>query len=105
MVQLYAADPVAQVTRPVRWLLGFAKVELDPGEQAEVRFDVHTDRLAFTGLDGRRIVEPGEIHLYAGPSSADTPAHAVVELTGGVRTAEVLRRHRVPVTVGRARPV
>ncbi|GAA5038678.1 beta-glucosidase [Thermocatellispora tengchongensis] len=105
VVQLYAADPVAQVTRPVRWLLGFAKVELDPGEQAEVRFDVHTDRLAFTGLDGRRIVEPGEIHLYAGPSSADTPAHAVVELTGGVRTAEVLRRHRVPVTVGRARPV
>ncbi|MGW3414279.1 fibronectin type III-like domain-contianing protein [Streptomyces sp. NPDC000888] len=53
-VQLYAVDPVAQVTRPVRSLLGFSKVSLAPGEQATVRFGVHTDRLAFTGLGGRR---------------------------------------------------
>ncbi|MFF1681363.1 glycoside hydrolase family 3 C-terminal domain-containing protein [Streptomyces sp. NPDC058256] len=53
-VQLYAVDPVAQATRPVRSLLGFSKVSLAPGEQATVRFGVHTDRLAFTGLGGRR---------------------------------------------------
>jgi beta-glucosidase len=72
-VQLYAIDPVAQVTRPVRSLLGFAKVALEPGEQATVRFHVHTDRLAFTGLAGTRIVEPGEILLEVGSSSLDTP--------------------------------
>lgn len=32
-VQLYAIDPVAQVTRPVRSLLGFAKVPLEPGSR------------------------------------------------------------------------
>ncbi|WP_262058817.1 fibronectin type III-like domain-contianing protein [Streptomyces sp. STR69] len=35
-VQVYAIDPVAQVTRPVRSLLGFAKVALEPGERATV---------------------------------------------------------------------
>ncbi|MGW7255270.1 fibronectin type III-like domain-contianing protein [Streptomyces sp. NPDC054834] len=37
-------DPVAQVTRPVRALLAFAKVQLEPGEEATVRF-VQLDRL------------------------------------------------------------
>ncbi|QFR01721.1 glycosyl hydrolase [Streptomyces phaeolivaceus] len=100
-VQLYAIDPVAQVTRPVRSLLGFAKVALAPGRQATVRFHVHTDRLAFAGLDGRRIVEAGEILLHAGSSSLDTPVRAVVRLVGAERDATVLRHHAVPVTVER----
>ncbi|MFC8717724.1 glycoside hydrolase family 3 N-terminal domain-containing protein [Kitasatospora sp. NPDC057198] len=100
-VQLYAVDPVAQVTRPVRALLAFAKVDLAPGEQAAVRFDVHTDRLAFTGLDGR-IVEPGEIALHAGTSSADTPLRASLHLTGEQRDATVLQHFGVPTTVERS---
>lgn len=100
-VQLYGVDPVAQVTRPVRALLGFAKVSLAPGEQATVRFHVHTDRLAFTGLDGRRVVEAGEILLYAGSSSLDTPVHEAIRLVGEERDATVVRHHAVPVTVER----
>ena len=100
-VQLYAIDPVAQVTRPVRSLLGFAKVALEPGEQATVRFHVHTDRLAFTGLAGTHIVEPGEILLEAGSSSLDAPVRAAIQLVGEERDATVLRHHAVPVSVER----
>lgn len=100
-VQLYAIDPVAQVTRPVRSLLGFAKVALEPGEQATVRFHVHTDRLAFTGLGGTRIVEPGEILLEVGSSSLDTPVRGAVQLVGEERDATVLAHHAVPVSVER----
>lgn len=100
-VQLYAVDPVAQVSRPVRSLLGFAKVDLEPGERATVRFDVHTDRLAFTGLDGHRIVEPGGILLYAGSSSLDTPARVAVQLVGAQRELNVLEHHGVPVGIER----
>jgi beta-glucosidase len=96
-VQLYFTDPVAQVTRPVRALLAYAKVPLEPGEETTVRFDVHTDRLAFTGLDGHRIVEPGEILLYAGSSSRATPNVLSVQLVGERRDATVIRHHGVPV--------
>ncbi|MFJ6894410.1 glycoside hydrolase family 3 N-terminal domain-containing protein [Streptomyces hokutonensis] len=100
-VQLYAIDPVAQVTRPVRSLLGFAKVALEPGEEATIRFHVHTDRLAFTGLAGRRIVEPGEILLQIGSSSLETPVRETVRLIGEGRDVTVLRQHAVPVSVER----
>ncbi|WP_051800923.1 glycoside hydrolase family 3 N-terminal domain-containing protein [Streptomyces sp. NRRL F-525] len=100
-VQLYAIDPVAQVTRPVRSLLGFAKVALEPGEQATVRFHIHTDRLAFTGLAGTRIVEPGEILLEVGSSSLDTPLRGTVQLVGEERDATVLAHHAVPVSIER----
>ncbi|MFJ2884778.1 glycoside hydrolase family 3 N-terminal domain-containing protein [Streptomyces sp. NPDC087305] len=100
-VQLYAIDPVAQVTRPVRSLLGFAKVALEPSEQAMVRFHVHTDRLAFTGLGGTRIVEPGEILLEVGSSSLDTPVRGAVQLVGEERDATALAHHAVPVSVER----
>ncbi|NEA99079.1 glycoside hydrolase family 3 N-terminal domain-containing protein [Streptomyces sp. SID13726] len=95
-VQLYYTDPVAQVTRPVRALLAYAKVELEPGAETTVHFEVHTDRLAFIGLSGRRIVEPGEILLHAGSSSADTPNTVSVELVGEQRDASVIRHHAVP---------
>ncbi|MBO0819977.1 MAG: glycoside hydrolase family 3 C-terminal domain-containing protein, partial [Nocardiopsaceae bacterium] len=32
VVQLYLSDPVAQVVRPLRWLAGFARVALAPGQ-------------------------------------------------------------------------
>jgi beta-xylosidase len=85
VVQLYLRDPVASVTRPVRQLLGFARVELAPGQAARVELEVHTDRLSFTGASGRRVVEPGRIELHLGRSSADTPLRADVELVGPVR--------------------
>lgn len=85
VVQLYSADPVAQVTRPVQQLIGYARVALEAGERARVAFTVHADRFSFTGLARKRIVEPGEIVLSAGFSVADRPATATVRLAGPVR--------------------
>ncbi|MDQ3790569.1 MAG: fibronectin type III-like domain-contianing protein, partial [Actinomycetota bacterium] len=71
VVQLYLHDPVAQVARPVQKLIGFAKVWLAPGESRRVQFDVPPEATAFTGLAGKRIVEPGDVELWLGASSAD----------------------------------
>lgn len=85
VVQLYSSDPVAQVTRPVRQLVGYARVELAAGSAATVTFDLHADRFSFTGLDRRRIVEPGLIELAAGLSLRDLTASAAFEMTGSAR--------------------
>ncbi|MBG0560790.1 glycoside hydrolase family 3 N-terminal domain-containing protein [Actinoplanes aureus] len=97
IVQLYFTDPVAQVARPVQALLAFAKVELDPGQAAAMSFDIHTDRFAFTGANGVRIVEAGEINLSAGFSSTDTTAYATVTITGSRETTGRLSQYHVPV--------
>ena len=73
VVQLYLGDPVASVVRPVKWLAGFARAALAPGEAARVTFRLHADRTAFTGRDLTKIVEPGTITVDLGGSSDDLP--------------------------------
>jgi beta-glucosidase-like glycosyl hydrolase len=84
VVQLYARDVVAGVTRPVAQLLGYRRIDLQPGGEALVRFEVPTTRLAFTDAQYRRIVEPGEIELWVGPSCAERETAASITITGPV---------------------
>jgi beta-xylosidase len=84
--QLYVRDLLASVVRPVKELKAFGRVELPAGGSATVTFKVPTDMLCFTGMEGRRIVEPGEFELQVGASSADVRLLATVTLTGSVRT-------------------
>jgi hypothetical protein len=99
VVQLYLRDVVAQVTRPVRQLVGFARVPLEPGEARDVTFHVHTDRTSFTGRDLVRIVEPGEVEVQVGASAGDLPCRGSVLLTGPVRATGPDRRLTTPVEV------
>ncbi len=99
VVQLYLHDLVAQVTRPVRQLVGFARVHLEPGEAVDVRFTLHADRTAFTGRDLQRIVEPGEFDVLVGTSSADPACQARLRLTGPLRVVGSDRRMITPVEV------
>ena len=99
VVQLYLGDPVASVVRPTRWLAGFARVTLAPGESARVAFSLHADRTAFTGRDGTRIVEPGEISVGVGGASDDLPLAGSFTLTGRVRPAGADRVLTTPVSV------
>ena len=68
-VQLYIRDLVGNVTRPVRELKGFRRIELEPGQTETVTFDLHTDDLAFFGRDQQRVVEAGEFRAWVGGSS------------------------------------
>jgi beta-glucosidase len=84
--QIYVRDLLASVVRPVKELKAFGKVELAPGASARVTACIPTDMLCFTGLEGRRIVEPGQFELQVGASSGDIRLRAQVELTGAPHT-------------------
>ena len=99
VVQLYLSDPVSSVVRPVKWLAGFARAALEPGEGALITFHVHADRTSFTGRDLTRIVEPGTITVTLGGSSDDLPLTGAFTLTGPVRTLGIDRVLDTPVSV------
>jgi beta-xylosidase len=99
VVQLYLADPVAQVARPERWLAGFTRVGLAPGEAKRVAFRLHADRTAFSGLSGKRVVEPGEIGVAIGGASDCLPLTATFTLTGPLRGVGASRVLDTPTAV------
>jgi beta-glucosidase len=75
VVQLYAHDPVASVSRPVQELRGFRRVALAPGEAKRVAFTLSPAQFAIWD-SGRWRIEPGEIELMVGASSADIRGRA-----------------------------
>jgi beta-xylosidase len=99
VVQLYLRDPVAQVTRPVRYLAGFARVFLPPGRASRATFLLHADRTSFHGVTGARVVEPGLIEVAIGSSSADLRLRGEFELTGPERLTGTDRVLTTPATI------
>ncbi len=74
VVQLYVRDLVASVTRPVRELKGFQKIELAPGEERDVAFRLTPDDLAFWRADMTFGSEPGAFDVFVGDDSTATLA-------------------------------
>jgi beta-xylosidase len=99
VVQLYLHDPVAQVTRPRNRLIGYARVALEPGEAATVSFGFHADLSSFTGRQGRRIVEPGDLEVRFGASSADIRHSVPLRLVGPEREVDHHRRLTAAVSL------
>lgn len=99
VVQLYAHDEFASVTRPVAQLLGYARVDLEPGESAAVEFRVPTSRLAFSDRSLRRVIEPGGIQLWVGPSCDKRETETRLEITGDTVAVGVHDERLVGVSV------
>ena len=71
VIQLYIRDLVSSVTRPVKELKGFLKITLTPGESRTVTLPILPEHLAFTTLEKKLQVEPGEFEIMVGTSSRD----------------------------------
>ncbi|WP_377639153.1 glycoside hydrolase family 3 N-terminal domain-containing protein [Oryzobacter terrae] len=70
VVQLYAHDPVADVTRPEVELVAWRAVDLAPGASADVELAVVPGDFAYTGRDLTQRVDAGEVVLLTGPDAA-----------------------------------
>ncbi|MEV6710913.1 glycoside hydrolase family 3 N-terminal domain-containing protein [Lentzea sp. NPDC051208] len=85
VVQIYLHDPVAEVARPVRQLIGAVKVDLAPGQTRTVTARLHADLTSYTGRAGHRQVDPGDVELHVGTSSANIHTSLKLALTGPAR--------------------
>jgi beta-glucosidase len=102
VVQLYVRDLHASVTRPVKELKGYARVTLAAGKRCSVSFALAAEQLAFTGVDGELIVEPGRHRVMVGTSSTDLPLQAEFEVVGEPR--RLAARTRFFTTIGVSDP-
>lgn len=71
VVQLYIRDLVGSVTRPVKELKGFQKIELNAGETKTVSFKITPEDLKFYNGDLKYDWEPGEFEIMIGTNSND----------------------------------
>jgi beta-glucosidase len=99
VVQLYVSDLVASVTRPERELRGFARIGLAPGEAKRVEFELPVAQLAFYDVAMQLAVEPGEIGIFVGSSSADVRLEGTVTIRGERRAVQRAEIRPTRVTV------
>jgi beta-glucosidase len=82
--QLYIRDLVGSLTRPLRELKGFQRVEIPAGESRTVSFTITEENLAYwhlaegvtLGADGEYAfsAEPGDFHVWIAPNAAEGQA-------------------------------
>ncbi|WP_340111427.1 beta-glucosidase BglX [Maribellus mangrovi] len=68
IVQLYIHDKVGSITRPIKELKGFEKINLKPGDVKNVSFELKAEDLQFYNGDDY-IIEPGDFEVWIGPNS------------------------------------
>ncbi|MFT3949366.1 MAG: fibronectin type III-like domain-contianing protein [Agriterribacter sp.] len=71
VVQLYIRDMAGSITRPVKELKGFQKIELKAGESKTVSFIISAEDLKFYNSDLKFVAEPGDFKLFIGTNSRD----------------------------------
>ena len=81
-MQLYAADTATGVTLPAQQLIGFVRLDLEPGATKAVSFVVPMSLLAYTGASGELVMEPGPVEISAGSSSSDIRSSGTFTVTG-----------------------
>ena len=66
VVQLYLSDVYASVKVPIRSLMGFKRISLNPGEKQKVTFHITPRQFSLINQEFRRVVEPGEFLISVG---------------------------------------
>lgn len=72
VVQLYARSEASRVIRPLKQLIGFHRIHLQPGQSQKIEFTVSASELAFWDVTREKYcVETGTYTIMAGASSED----------------------------------
>jgi beta-glucosidase len=80
IVQLYLRDKVGSITRPVKELKDFRKVQLKSGESKTIKFIIDNEKLSFYNQNLEWVAEPGDFEVMIGASSEDIRLRGDFEL-------------------------
>lgn len=81
VVQLYVKHLDSKVVRPLKELKGFSRVAVKPGETKRLTLNLEDDQLAYWNVEAHRFeVEPDQVELLIGPSSADLRLKKTIQI-------------------------
>jgi len=89
VAQVYVSDSHSKVSRPLKELQGFAKIDLKPGETKRVKVMLSARSLSYYDVNTKKWrAEPGDFDVLVGPSSAQIELRGKITLlatptTGG----------------------
>lgn len=87
IVQLYVADKVASMVRPIKELKGFQKVFIPKGQTKRVEFKLNVKDLGFWNDLMQYVVEPGTFEIMVGTNSEELQKKEAVWDDGKVSEA------------------
>ena len=91
IVQLYVADKVASMVRPVKELKGFQKVFIPKGQTKRVEFKLNVKDLGFWNSLMQYVVEPGTFEIMVGSNSEELQKKEAVWDDGKVSEASSVK--------------
>ncbi|MEZ7713410.1 beta-glucosidase BglX [Segatella salivae] len=91
IVQLYVADKVASMVRPIKELKGFQKVFIPKGQTKRVEFKLNVKDLGFWNSLMQYVVEPGTFEIMVGTNSEELQKKEAVWDDGKVSEASSAR--------------
>jgi beta-glucosidase len=94
VVQVYGHDVVGSIVRPLEQLLGYARVELQPGERTRVEFTIPSTRLSFRDSSMVKIVEPGTVEVWVAAHAGASEPTLGDAGTGGAIVSDAARTER-----------
>jgi len=98
VIQLYVSDPESTVIKPAKELKEFAKIELEPGQEKIVEFELDKRAFAYynTEIDDW-YVESGDYEILIGASSRDI---RLVETVKVKSTVELPNQYTINTNIG-----
>lgn len=91
IVQLYVADKVASMVRPIKELKGFQKVFIPKGQTKRVEFKLNVKDLGFWNSLMQYVVEPGTFEIMVGTNSEELQKKEAVWDDGKVSEASSVK--------------
>ena len=91
IVQLYVADKVASMVRPIKELKGFQKVFIPKGQTKRVEFKLNVKDLGFWNSLMQYVVEPGTFEIMVGTNSEELQKKEAVWGDGKVSEASSVK--------------
>ena len=69
-VLVYLNDEYASVSRPVKQLKAFKKIQLEPRESKTLTFELSLDDMSFVNFYNARVYEPGKFNIFIADKKA-----------------------------------